>query len=351
MIKKLTIKNFQSHKNTEIDFDKGVNIIVGSTDSGKSAIIRALRWVVWNKPGGDAFRSYWGGDTEVSVNIGNSTVIRHKGKENTYTIKSKKEKLLFKAFGANTPQEIQDILNLDEVNLQQQLDSPFLLSETPGAISAYFNKVAGIDLIDKGRQNIEKEIRTVTSTISVRKQDLKDKKTALQQYDNLEKAEIELEGIEKLEKQRNFLSKRKRKLESALNTVELIEEEMKRSSSILVLEKRIQQLFNKINKKEQSKTLCIKLLYLQNKIININREIRKTHKIVRFESIVTKLVEKIQNKRASQRRLENLSAMLTKYSTINKNYQINQQKLVELNKKLALIKVCPFCGTKLKTKV
>jgi DNA repair exonuclease SbcCD ATPase subunit len=349
MIKKLTIKNFQSHKNTEIDFDKGVNIIVGSTDSGKSAIIRALRWVVWNKPGGDAFRSYWGGDTEVSVAVGNSSVIRHKGKENIYTIKNKKEKLVFKAFGANTPQEIQDLLNLNEVNLQQQLDSPFLLSETPGAISAYFNKVAGIDLIDKGRQNIEKEIRIVTSTISVRKQDLEEKTAALHQYDNLEKAEIELEGIEKLEKQRNFLSKRKRKLESVLNTIELIEEEMKKSSSILVLEKKIQQLFNKINKKEQSKTLYIKLLYLQNKIISIDREIRKTHKVVKFENTVITLIEKIQNKRVSQRHLENLTALLTKYSTINKNYQINQQKLVELNKKLALIKVCPFCGTKLKT--
>lgn len=349
MIKKLTIKNFQSHKNTVLDFDKGVNIIVGSTDSGKSAIIRALRWVVWNKPGGEAFRSYWGGDTEVNVAVSNSSVIRHKGKENIYTIKNKKEKLVFKAFGANTPQEIQDLLNLNEVNLQQQLDSPFLLSDTPGAISAYFNKVAGIDLIDKGRQNIEKEIRIVTSTISVRKQDLEEKTAALHQYDNLEKAEIELEGIEKLEKQRNFLSKRKRKLESVLNTIELIEEEMKKSSSILVLEKKIQQLFNKINKKEQSKTLYIKLLYLQNKIISIDREIRKTHKVVKFENTVITLIEKIQNKRVSQRHLENLTALLTKYSTINKNYQINQQKLVELNKKLALIKVCPFCGTKLKT--
>ena len=67
MIQSLALKNFQSHKDTLIKFDPGVNVIVGSTDSGKSAIIRALRWLVWNRPIGDKMRSNWGGETEVII--------------------------------------------------------------------------------------------------------------------------------------------------------------------------------------------------------------------------------------------------------------------------------------------
>jgi len=66
MIKTLSIQNYQSHKDSTLEFDPGVNVIVGSTDSGKTAIIRALRWLIWNRPNGDSFRSTWGGDTKVT---------------------------------------------------------------------------------------------------------------------------------------------------------------------------------------------------------------------------------------------------------------------------------------------
>jgi len=46
MINSLTIQNFQSHKNTTLEFDNGINIIIGQSDSGKTAIIRALNWVI-----------------------------------------------------------------------------------------------------------------------------------------------------------------------------------------------------------------------------------------------------------------------------------------------------------------
>ena len=59
MIKEIDIVNFQSHKSTHLDLVPGVNVIVGASDSGKSAIIRALRWLIWNRPVGDAFISHW----------------------------------------------------------------------------------------------------------------------------------------------------------------------------------------------------------------------------------------------------------------------------------------------------
>ena len=42
MIKKISIKNIQSYRETELELSKGINAIVGSSNNGKTAILRAL---------------------------------------------------------------------------------------------------------------------------------------------------------------------------------------------------------------------------------------------------------------------------------------------------------------------
>lgn len=125
MIKSIEIKNYQSHKETKLDFSPGVNVIVGATDSGKSAIIKALRWVITNRPTGDSFRSSWGGDTKVSVvtdGLGLDTFTRAKtDKGNLYKLND----LEFKAFGSDVPEEIKMALDMNHINVQTQFESHF----------------------------------------------------------------------------------------------------------------------------------------------------------------------------------------------------------------------------------
>jgi exonuclease SbcC len=54
-IKRLVIDNFQSHQHTEVEFGSGLNVVVGPSDFGKSALVRALRWVLYNEPRGANF--------------------------------------------------------------------------------------------------------------------------------------------------------------------------------------------------------------------------------------------------------------------------------------------------------
>ena len=93
MIKSIHLKNFQSHKDTLIEFDQGVNVIVGQSDVGKSAILRAIAWVCTNKPSGDEFISSWADSTSIKIKTDNCTVIREKGKGvNQYILKQGKGK-------------------------------------------------------------------------------------------------------------------------------------------------------------------------------------------------------------------------------------------------------------------
>jgi len=53
-IKTITLKNFQSYKNQVIHCKPGLNLLIGTSDSGKSAILRAISFVLYNYPKRDS---------------------------------------------------------------------------------------------------------------------------------------------------------------------------------------------------------------------------------------------------------------------------------------------------------
>ena len=137
MISLLKIQNFQSHRRTVLKFGKGVNAIVGRSHSGKSAVLRALRWVSNPRVAGTWFRSHWGGLTKVMLKTGEGVrVFRTRGK-------SKKDYFLNKeklgAVGTHDDNPVSRALNMNELNWQLQFDRPFLLDCSPGEVASKLN--------------------------------------------------------------------------------------------------------------------------------------------------------------------------------------------------------------------
>jgi DNA repair protein SbcC/Rad50 len=158
MIKTLHLKNYQSHANTRLEFSD-INVIVGPTDSGKSAIVRALAKVATNKPLGLSFIRNGTKKCSIGVKIDDNTLIRRNlsSTVNTYTV----DGIELGVPRTGVPDEVQDVLRLSDLNLQFQLDSPFLLSMRPGALSQYINKIVNLEKIDSALSTINtKESRT-----------------------------------------------------------------------------------------------------------------------------------------------------------------------------------------------
>lgn len=85
MIHGIHIINFQSHEKSELVFTPGVNVITGSSDSGKSAILRAIQWLCTNRPLGNSFIQWSSKKCMVELQTSDIVVGRSKTKsENFY---------------------------------------------------------------------------------------------------------------------------------------------------------------------------------------------------------------------------------------------------------------------------
>lgn len=267
MLKSLKIKNFQSHEHSELQLHPGINVIIGLTDSGKSAIVRSIRWLSRNKPSGGSFRSRWGGETSVTVETESGSVIRTKDKTDTYELLlHKKRPLIFKAFGNNVPEEITVFLALNEINTQFQLDSHFLLSQSSGQVAEHFNKVAHLDQISRGLTNIDKEIRRLKAEKKYKTSEIEEKEEQLKQFDYLEQFEEEVEVLEDMDLQLSNYKKRHEKLRGLIYNIGEIKKKMEYDSSILTMKPEVEKLLQLHKKKE---TLAKDEMLLYKAVLNI----------------------------------------------------------------------------------
>lgn len=185
-ITSVEIHNFQSHEDTKINFADGLNVIVGESNSGKTSILRAIRWCLDNDPSGNAFITT--GQTECSVKIGFSdgTFIERKrtkssaGEYNVRDIITEPDGTTsyydtsFKGFGSNVPIQIDNIHQMPKINIGNdsihlnvinQLDAPFLISESPQNRAAIIGKLTGTDIIDCAIKDTANTIRADKTAI------------------------------------------------------------------------------------------------------------------------------------------------------------------------------------------
>ena len=180
MIEKLQIRNAGPHKKLDIEFSPLVNSIVGRNAAGKSWILRAIRWVVRNKPAGDSIINWDTNKAAVRLTIDKNKITRTKGKGiNTYKLN---KGVPYKAFGSEVPEDVKKIINLSDINFQGQHEAPFWFCKTAGEVSRQLNTIVNLKVIDKTLSNIDSTLRTSQTTIKIIKSRLEE---ITQQRDSL----------------------------------------------------------------------------------------------------------------------------------------------------------------------
>jgi exonuclease SbcC len=174
-IKLIELQNFQSHVKTIIEpAGPGfLTVITGPSDSGKTAIIRALKWLLYNQPQGAEFTRTGASMVRVAVDyVGGVTVVRERtASTNRYKIlqPGTEKPQVFEGFGASVPLEVQEITGVRPIkiadqelllNLSEQLDPPFLgqKSTTAPGRAKILGKLAGTEEIDVAGASVGKDL-------------------------------------------------------------------------------------------------------------------------------------------------------------------------------------------------
>jgi len=194
MIKSIQLKNFQCHRDRTIEFGTGVNAIVGDSDVGKSALLRAFQWVAFNRPAADSLMTHGAKEMSVTVITDSHILSRFKSStKNGYSL----DGVEYLAIGRDVPEDISQALGLTEISFQRQFDSPFLLSESAGEVGRQLNELVDLTIIDRTTSNINRRVKDTNKTIKVLEVQSEKQKEELAQYKQLHKAATTLKEIQK----------------------------------------------------------------------------------------------------------------------------------------------------------
>jgi exonuclease SbcC len=208
-IEKILLENFQSHEHTELDLTQGLNIFVGPSDSGKTAIIRAIKWALYNEPRGMEFMRQGASFCRVTLSMSNGyTIVRERSSSyNRYILIAQDgQKQVFEGFGNEIPVEVLNAhgirkVVLDEnnavsINIGQQLEGPFMLTETGATRAKALGRLVGVHIIDRAMQSTVTDITRLSQQVKQWDRDINNLSQSIERFDYLPQLEqaIEQEG-------------------------------------------------------------------------------------------------------------------------------------------------------------
>jgi exonuclease SbcC len=287
MLKSLTLKSFQTHKHLQIQFDQSIVCLTGESDSGKTACLRALRWLATNKPSGDAFLRHGDKDVEVTLEIDHHTITRAKGKEgNLYSLDGKE----FRAFGTSVPEEILSALNIDEgINFQGQLEAPFWFLKTPGEVSRELNKIVNLERIDAVLSLSASEVKKTKLTVEVSQERLDQARKEEDRLEWVEQAHQEYQSILTLEEDIAFRRTRIASIASALEEArhiasrrQILSEAILETQELIGRLDKIEKLQKTVNRVED---LLEEVRRCQEKRRELKREVSRLKEVIQSEKV------------------------------------------------------------------
>lgn len=351
MIQSIRLKNFQSHKDTYIKFHSGVNSIIGSSDNGKTAILRGLYWCRNNRPLGNGIISHWNQDkngmplksTSVEIMTKEVSVIRKREKDfNGYEIGDWK----LEAVRTEVPEEVSKIFNMESVNIQRQMDPPFLLSESAGEVAKFFNAIIRLDIIDEVLSEAEILRKSLNRELNQKEEEKRKKDSEIEKLDWVEEAEILIEKIRSVEEKLTTLEAIKADLYQSLKRYQEMENKKKRYQSLDAIENLLHQIQEKekvlSDQKEKKDSLKFEINSYQSNQTRI-RKIMNTERAEKTFSSLESTAQKLKERKILKDSLySSMKIFREKIQTIE-----DQNKIIQVNENL-LPDVCPLCGGSMK---
>jgi len=338
MIDSIHIKNFQCHKNLKIDFSD-ITAIIGLSQSGKTAIQRAVQLLITKKPG---IQEYFPdnlkeGNVEIEVNVENKILgLCQKVKiqkdnqpkiiDEWYYLNDQK----FRVLNRKVPEEILNILGFSEY-VFGTVDEVFLAKSSAGEIGRYFNSVLRLDKALEWISKLKKRINSKQKELEIRKNDLISINNELKKYSKFNIIEAFFKKYERL---KDNQKQQKEKLQ-LLSQYQKKQNEIKRFENLDRVMNLLSQV-EKINNDQKQEKEKIEFL-------NKYRERFERYQILEKTNQLKDSLLDLKDTKDRLSFFRKVKTLLLDLNALNRKLDV-QMKIFEKEKKKQ--KFCPICEGK-----
>ena len=201
-IESIRIQDFQNHQDTHIKLYPGLNLITGSSDSGKSGLFRSLSTAFL-----DIFRKQDVRDgqknAQITINFKNGDYYKRiKGDTNELEFQyAGKELQKHSRFSKQFPQEALDFLghipktSTGALSFANQEDKLFLINLSDEALPKEISRLLGIHDLEEAASNLGSDINKISGDIKRANTEIENTKKKLEPFEGLDE---KLESLEKL---------------------------------------------------------------------------------------------------------------------------------------------------------
>ena len=345
-LKKFIIESFQSHIKTTIEpAPPGqLTVITGPSDGGKTAILRALRWLFVNEPDGDSFIRVGATFARVTaeyegVDGNSSVVVRHRtsGGTNRYIVNNEK----LEGFGrGGVPLEVKDITGVQPVkigdmefnlNIAEQLSGPFLGSSVSAPARAkVLGKLAGTEEIDYANKILGTDLYRRNQDEKRLGEDFKKLEEQVAEYDYLPEMSRKIEALEGLAERVKVNQERRSKLARLTEQANLFNEKIVKDQAVLYRWRHLEDAENILAGVIENQRNKETLIKLANNFRTYHKSIWACKEVIAKYSTLPEaesLLQKAQNANQRARQLRNLR---TSYNAGSEMIQRSQDILSRL---------------------
>jgi len=347
----IEIENFQSHAMSVVELSEGVNMIAGPSDSGKSSIMRLLRWVRDNRPMGFAFQSNFVGKDgstsgAISFSDGSWVVRRRSNTENCYEVSTSDGPL--EALRGDVPAEVSSVINIDDYCVQSQHDRYFLLQSTPGEVGRMLNEVVGIDIIDRVVKRADSLVRKANQGLQQTERDLALLGEELKDYEFVDALDKDTTQLEQLLGERDIKREERRELTRGILSADKLDNDIDYYDTFLRLELESQEFFKEVSLLNDELRLRE---FLDSKLSlyeDLDREVQSFEDFILPEQAVIKLASMVRTHKKWLYDEQVVVGLVERSTSVDEEIEGLNYEIEVLEEELAKIKVqidiCPFCG-------
>lgn len=360
-INRVEIKNFQAHKHIVIDFVNGMNVIKGESNAGKSAILRAIYWVLYDKPNGSDFITTGAKSCSVRLHLSNGFIIerkRTKSSSGSYLLTKPGDTIAqeFKGFSNSIPVDITNAHQMPElringtsyrINIASQLDTPFLIGNNSADRISLIGSLVDANRADEAKKDFLSDKRRKTIEKKQFETILLSKQNELKKYDYLTKLgkhikvlEVAIKKLEDDEKELDDLNQVYNDYAIAVNDLSEISGKL---DSIDIPDKDLLYDYKKyIDELEELETMYTEYNSCNNQLDSIDNKLNSIPDEKSFNKLIKdykKIIKELSELETISSEYNNLSEMtfefdydLDELNDIIKQYQDLVNDIEELDK-------------------